>query len=185
MINCKWAAWEEKGAMTYWPTQTVLANTCLLGDAWSCDCPEKMDQSCLSEDEPVWGEDPLSVQSALRKQAQTGDFVFPSSWQTGGGAESQWGGLALQPSPGALGQKGAIETETRLCWWLLMWLERVFLRRRWFIIFPVEYYCRERMRMVALKALWEVKGPKRLSRSHCLPRQGAGILLLPHTLTAF
>lgn len=111
--------------------------------------------------------------SALRKQAQTGDSVFPSSWQAGGGADSRWGGLSLQPSPGSLGQKGAIEAETKLCWWLLMWLEGVFLGRRWFIKLPVEYYCRERMRMVALEALWEVKGPKRLSRSHCLPQAGS------------
>lgn len=188
MTNCKWAAWEEKGQLTYWPTQTVLANTCLMGSAWSHDCPEKMDQFCLSEDSQVclrWGPSLWAVPSALRKQSQTGASVLPSAWQAGDGADSECGGLALQPSPGALGQTGSnrgrnktLPMAANVTW------KALFLRRRWFIKLPVTSWCREKMKMVALEALWEVKGPKRLSRSHCLPQTGSRNLAVtthPHS----
>lgn len=51
----------------------------------------------------------LSLGCAISTQETVTDWSIcvPSAWQAGDGADSQCGGLALQSSPGALGQTGS------------------------------------------------------------------------------
>lgn len=149
-----------------------------MGDAWSHDCPEKMGQFCLFEDEQVWGEDalprPCRQHSGSSHRLESLCYPHPGKWQAGRGADSQGGGLALQPSPGALGQKGSNRgnTKTLLVAANMTW-KVLFLRRRWFIKLCSILVQREDEDGGTGSLAKKVKGPKRLSRSHCPPQAGS------------
>lgn len=161
----------EKGQLTYWPTHSLSVSQLLPHGQcmeWWLSW-EKWDSSALSEDKPVWGEDTFSTQETAPDWAVCVSLILTgwrwcrlTVWRAGSTG-------AFPRSPGAKreqrGRKKPPLVAANVTWKVL------FLRRWWFIKLPIASLCWERMRMVALGALWEVKGPKRLSRSHCLPQE--------------